>query len=178
MVAGLRRLDGGDLRTVTSCCSISSCCRLLLLSGSWLGFSLIPVQYAMYFFCVLFILFLFLFLHPIEVSLLSTEEFQNVNTVLALSDFFELAVAREHIESLDLVLGLRIQELELQHALVVLDHPDEALPPLWLHQLPVVSHLPRLELHQRLRALAAAQQTRVLLQLIQIHFTLKFLLYL
>ena len=87
-------------------------------------------------------------LHPEEVSLLRGVEFQKVNSVLWLLHFLKLCITRENVKTIQHILCLTIQELELFHACVVLADSKDSLSPVWLNHASIIGHLASLELDQ------------------------------
>lgn len=107
------------------------------------------------------ILFLFLFLEPVEESLLSRLKLQKVDTILGLLDLLKFAVTWEHIETLkqlysqityvDGILGISIAPLELLHALCILSDSDESLSAHGLNLASIKLHLASLDLNDNFR---------------------------
>ena len=108
------------------------------------------------------VLLLVVFLEPVEEPLLRRLKLEQIHSFRGLLDLLKLAIAREHIQTLNIrsdyyddkyvnrVFGVCVAPLELLHALGILSHPDYSLSALRLDHTPIVVHLAGLDLNQSL----------------------------
>jgi hypothetical protein len=67
-------------------------------------------------------------------------QLEHISSILRLLDLFKFAFAGEDVEIVNLILGVRIEELESLNALLVLDDSDETFAAVRGHHPAIVVH--------------------------------------